>query len=258
VKNENYKNYFLGLLSADAVETLELRIISDNEVEAELLEAENNLVEKYLDNKLVNEETQAFNENYLITNERSERVSLINKLRNYEPQNSESKKTKLGFFEQLKIFVTLRPVSFGLASLALILAVGIAWQIALRSNVNVAQTELVAINNQDLSNLETLKDYKKVSLINGNLRSGGNGNSLSEKDLTERVLMQLILPNKTDSTQSFAVKISKDGQIKQTFTQKSYEKEVRILIPKSMLTKGEYQITLEKESEKYNYYFSVE
>jgi hypothetical protein len=258
VKSENFKNYFLGLMSVEDAETLDLRIISDSEIESELLETENNLIENYLDGKLVNDELKAFNANYLITNERRERVKLVKKLRSYQAQNTERKETKPSFFEQLKSFVTLRPVSFVMASLALILALGLAWQIIFRSGINVADTELVAINKQDLSNLETLKDYKKLSLASGSLRSGGSNNGLSEKDLTPRVLLQLILPNKTDSTQNFTVKISKDGQIEQTFTQKSYEKEVRIVIPKSMLTKGEYQVTLEKGSEKYNYYFAVD
>ncbi len=238
-------------------ESLEKRIISDQNLEADLLEAEDDLIEDYLEGNLSNDELKAFNENFLVTDDRLESVELVKSLRHNFTQNTENKEVKSSFLERIKVFVSLRPFTFATASLALILGLGFVW-IMVRSTPNIDNAELVAINNQDLSNLETLKDYKKISLVSGNLRSGGNNNGLTEKDLTERILMQLILPNKTDSTQNFTVKISKDGQIKQTFTQKSYEKEVRILIPKSMLTKGEHQVTLEKDSEKYNYYFAVE
>ncbi len=258
MKSLDYKNYFLGLMSVKNAETLELRIISDDNVDAELLEAENDLIENYLDGKLANVELKAFNDNFLITNERRERVEFVRLMQSYAGKNTLEPETKPSFFEQLKAFVAFRPLTIALASLALILCVGIVWQIAFRSNVNVAEPELVAINKQDLSNLDDFKTLKNLSLASGSLRSGGNVNNLSEKDLTDKLLVRLYLPNPINSPHNFTVKILKDGQLKQTIVQKSNEKEVRLLIPKSLLTKGEYQITLEKDGEKYNYYFAVQ
>ena len=40
MEKKDYKNYFLGLISAEDAETLELQIISDEKIEAELLQAE--------------------------------------------------------------------------------------------------------------------------------------------------------------------------------------------------------------------------
>ncbi len=114
------------------------------------------------------------------------------------------------------------------------------------------------INKQDLSNLEEFKNFKNLSLASDNLRSSGNVKSLSKQDLTERVLLRLALPNVVNSPQNFTVKISKDGKVLETITRPAFQnQEVRILLPKSILNQGEYQITLEKDSEKYDYNFAV-
>ncbi len=258
MKNTELKNYFLGLMSAKDAETLELRIISVDGIESELLEAENDLIEEYLDGKLANAELKAFNEKFLITEDRRERIQFVRLMRNYADKQQIETEPKPSFFEQLKAFVAIRPMTFALASLALILGLGIAWQIILRPSVNVAETELIALNKQDLSNLDEFKNLKNVNLTSVSLRSSGTINSLPEKDLTDRFLVRLILPNKVDSVKTFNVKILKDGQVLSNLTQRNYDREIRLLLPKASFAKGEYQITLEKDGEKYNFYFVVE
>jgi hypothetical protein len=258
MKNTELKNYFLGLMSAKDAETVELRIISVDGIESELLQAENDLIEEYLDGKLVNDELKAFNDNFLITQERKERVEFVRLMRGYADKQPIESEPKPSFFEQLKAFAAIRPLTFASALLALILCIGIAWQIGFRTNVNITETELVGLNKQDLSNLDEFKSLKSLNLTSGALRSGGNTSSLPEKDLTDRFLVRLILPNKVDSVKNFNVKISKDGQVLSNLTQRNYDREVRLLLPKVSFTKGEYQITLEKDGEKYNFYFAVQ
>ncbi len=258
MKNTVLKNYFLGLLSAKDAETVELRIISDDGIESELLEAEDNLIEEYLSGELVNDEIKAFNENFLITDERKERVEFVRLMRNYSETSNDESETKPSFFEQLKAFASLRPLTFAAVSLALILSLGIAWQFGFRASVNVTETELTALNKQDLSNLDEFKNLKNVNLTSVALRSGGTANVLPEKDLTDRIFVRLILPNKLGSTQNFNVKISQNQKVSADLTQRGYDQEVRLLLPKSMFAKGDYQITLEKNGEKYNFYFTVE
>jgi hypothetical protein len=259
MESENYKNYFLGLMSAQAVEALELRIISDDGIEAELLQAENDLIENFIADSLTNEETKAFNRHFLVTNERRERVAFVRLMQKYADNQTVLPENKPSFFEQLKAFVAIRPPALALALLALILCLGIGWQIIFNSKVNVADAELIGLNKQNLSNLDEFKTLKNLSLASGAARSNGNTSSLAEKDLTEKVLVRLALPNSSNSTQNFIVKISKDGKLFQTFNQNSYQnQEVRLLLPKSVLTKGDYRITLENNGEKYNYYFVVE
>jgi hypothetical protein len=260
--SENYKNYFLGLLSAEDAETLELRIISSDlasdEIVEELHQSENNLIEDFIDGNLTSDEIQAFNANYLITDERRERVEFVRLMRSYADNKPAETENKPSFFEQLKAYVSMRPLTFAAMSLALILFLGIGWQILFRSNTNVADAEIVALNKQDLSNLEAYKDLKTLSLASGTVRSGGDSKGLLEKDLTEKVLVRLLLPNKSDSVQNFTVKISRNQKVIQTFSQRTFDQDVRLLLPKSLLNKGEYQISLEKEGEKYNYNFIVQ
>jgi hypothetical protein len=257
MKSAELKNYFLGLMSKNDVEAIDLRIISDDGIEFELLEAENDLIEEYLDGKLVNDELKAFNDNFLITDERKERVEFVRLIRNAGDKQPIESEIKPSFFERLKAFASLRPLTFAAVSLALILGLGIARQL-LRVNVNVAETELTALNKQDLSDLDEFKNLKNVNLTSGALRSGGTANGLPEKDLTDRFFVRLILPNKFDSVQSFNVQISQNQKVLADLTQRSYDQEVRLLLTKSMFAKGDYQITLEKTGEKYNFYFTVE
>jgi hypothetical protein len=257
MESKKIKNYLLGLMSENDVEAIDLQILSDKDMEDTLLEAENELIEDYLDENLSNEEIKAFNENYLINDERRKRVEFVRLMRSYAEKQTTETEIKPSFFEQLKSFFTLRPLRLAVVSIALILALGIAWQVIFNSNKISTDTELVALNKQDLSNLDEFKNLKNVSLISGNVRSGGNGNLLKANDLTDKVLLRLALPNQS-ANKDFTVKISQNNQVKQTFTQRTIGQEVRLLIPKSILTKGEYQITLEKDGEKYNYYFAVE
>lgn len=257
MKNSELKNYFLGLLSAKDAEAIELQIISGDDIESELFQAENDLIEDYLDGNLANEERQAFNDNFLITEERRERVEFVRLMRNRSHLETFELESKPSFFEQLKAFAAIRLLTLAFASLALIFCLGIGWQIIFNSGANVADTELIALNKQDLSNLEEFKNLKNLSLTSGTLRSGGGTITLPEKDLTDRVFVRLILPNKIDPTNTFNVKISNNSKILSTFTQRIYNQEVRLLLPKSIFVKGDYQITLEKQNERYIFYFAV-
>ena len=124
---KDYKNYFLGLMSAENSETLELHIISNDEAEAELLEAENDLIEDFLDGNLTNEEIKAFNLNFLITKERRERVEFVQMITDYAQDCATKvapiKNLKPNFFEQLKSFLNPRKFALGFG-IALILTIG--------------------------------------------------------------------------------------------------------------------------------------
>lgn len=128
MEKKSYKNYFLGLISAEDAEIIEQQIISDQELEAELLEAENSLIEDYLDGNLTNEETQAFNANFLVTEERRERVEFVKMMTAYAKNpatvSAPVKENKPSFFEQLKSFLSPRKFAFGFGGIALILTIG--------------------------------------------------------------------------------------------------------------------------------------
>lgn len=254
-----YKNYFLGLLPANDAEKLELQVISNEDSEIEMLSAEENLIEDYLDGKLTNEEKQAFDKNFLVTEERRKRVEFIGLMRTYAEKKAFPSETKPGFFEQLKAFFIQRRLTLAFASVFLILTLGAAWQILFNADESINETEIAALNKRDLSNLNEFKYLKTLNLTSGTLRSGGNSSNLSEKDLTEQVLLRMALPYSAAENKDFTIEISQNGEVLQNFVQRSLQnQEVRILLPKSVLEKGEYQISLETDGEKYNYFFTVE
>ena len=259
METKNYKNYFLGRMTANDAESLELYVISNNEAEAEMLEAENNLIEDYLDESLTNEEIKAFNSHFLVTDERRERVKFVSLMRTCAEKRKIQTKNEPSLFARLQAVFFQGRLTLAFTVIFLVLLMGIGWQILFNVENNSIETELAALNKQDLSNLDEFKNFNNLSLTAGNLRSGGNRNVLPEKSLTGAALVRLILPNSAISNNNFTVKLSRDGQVLQTFMQRSIQdQEVRVLLPKSILKKGEYQVSLEKDGEKYNYFFAVE
>lgn len=254
------KNYFLGNLSSPEVEEIELEIISNPEIEDQIHQAEEDLIEDYLENSLTADELKKFQNNYLITNERHLKVKLIKELKNIsqKTQNFVIKDDHSNFLDRLKAKFGLQwiPITLGFGILLLI---SFVWFWGGINNQNQFDREIIALNSQDLSNLENFRNFKIINLASGNSRSGENFNRTSENDLSEGVLLRLALPNSTSSVQNYTIKILKNGQVLTTLTQPSLQgQEVRLILPKALLNKGEYHVRLEKGNEKYNYLFTIQ
>jgi hypothetical protein len=252
------KKYFLGLMSAKDAEALELGIISGEIGDEDLIEAENNLIESYLEGNLTIEESTAFRENFLISSERRLRVELVSSFKNLPNKSQPENNSKPIFFEQLVAFFKLRPITLVFASIGLVLLLGIGWQVFFVQKLTGIETEIIALNKQDLSDPSAFKDLKSLNLTSDSLRSAGSTNGFVESELTNTVLIRLILGAKSESTEDFAVNISGNGKSLQPFSKTASGKEVRLLLPKSLLTKGEFRISLERKGEKHNYNFTVQ
>lgn len=128
MEKKSYKNYFLGLASKEDAETIELQIIADEKLEGKLLQAENDLIEDFLDGNLTNEEIQAFNANFLVTDERRERVEFVKTMSGYTKDLGTKirsiKETKPSFFDPIKAFMNPRKFALGFGGIALILTIG--------------------------------------------------------------------------------------------------------------------------------------
>ena len=257
MQNELLKNYFLGLLNPTNLEQVELRILDDDSLEADLLQAEHDLIEDYLDANLTNEEIIAFNQNFLVTKERRKWVEFIRLLKGYA-ENHPFIEKKPSFFEQLKALLTPPKIVVGFAAIVLIILLGIGFSM-FNNPKNNLETEIASLNKEDLSNLAEYKNLKTLNLVSENLRSLGNANLLSQRELTDKVLLRLALPAPIKSEQTFSVSIVRNGQSLERFSQRSYQnQEVRLLLPKSILNQGEYRITISQDQEKYTYYFAIQ
>lgn len=257
MQNKLLKNYFLGLLDSNDLKRVDLQILEDDSFEENLVEAENNLIEDYLENNLTNEEIIAFNKNFLVTRERLRRVEFIRYLKDYalsRPHNE----IKPSFFEQLKGLFSQPKLALMFSLIILIFMLGIGFLIFQNPQNNI-ESEIVNLNKKDLSDLGEYGNLKTLNLISENFRSTEKSAFLPQQELTDKVMLRLLLPAPIKSEQTFSVSISQNGQSLPLFTQHSYQnQEIRILLPKSILKQGEYRITLTKSSEKYNYYFVIQ
>ena len=149
MEKKDYKNYFLGLISAEDAETLELQIISDDKFEAELLQAENNLIEDFLAGNLTDKETKAFNANFLVTEERRKRVEFVQTMIGYA-QNSTTKpaiikETKPSFFNQLKSFFSPRKFAFTFGGIAVFLTIGLLGYLGWKNYSNNSNNSEISV-----------------------------------------------------------------------------------------------------------------
>jgi hypothetical protein len=270
-ENAKLKQFLLGNLPESEAEELGVQIISDADYEEKMTFAEADLIENFLEDSLTAEEKQLFLEHFINCPERLElleETSLLKKYaqKTFKKDSIEQKKT-VGFFESLSSFLTinLRPIAAVLLILAL---AGIAWRVFLydaNGNLSPTEKEYAALNAKDLNNAPEIANFSNKSLIAGTLRDTNSAAKLTAANLTESVLFRLALPSPTVKETLYNVELSKDRQtiFRQTnirVYQNQNGQEVKVLLPKTVLPKGSYQIKLtdwaNKDSIFYN--FAVE
>ena len=262
-----FKQYFLGNLGNEKAEAIDLQIISDANLEENLHFAETELMEDYLDGTLSPAEIELFQKNFLVSPERKKQLAHLSLLRKYARNEARSKTfSKLPtiseetFRQKLrKMFsANLRPATAFLGLIIVGLAVIIGWRVlfyeAGANEIASLEKEFVELNKTDLSNLSEFKDFSNLNLISGTLRGGANNkNILLKENLTANVLFRLALTSEVNPDAVFKVEIVKDqknvlppSQIRSYKNQSG--QEFRLLLPASLLTKGEYQIKIKNQA----------
>ena len=265
IETVKFKQYLLGNLTPEETEKIDMQIISDAGLEEKLCWAESELAEDFLEGTLTPEETELFCKNFLISPERESQLKQIALLKNYsknalnaQTSDEETDKPADNFFGLWKKFFTinLRPATAVLAVLIICFAFGIAWIIFSGvSNNELTQFEkkYESLNRKDLSNLSDFQNFSNVSLFSGTFRDSNSGNKLKQDALTEDVLFRFALPFGVGDETLFNVQILKEQ--KPVFRQNQVRvyknqsgQEIRLIVPKSILHKGQYQISLENPS----------
>ena len=257
-ENAKLKEFLLGIESESEAEEIGVRIIGDRDYAEKLSFAEAELVEEFLDGELTADEQALFYRNFLTTGARKELLEETAQLRNYARQNlaenpeqsSEQKKT-VGFLDGLKGFLSLnlRPVA---AVLVVLVIAGIAWRVFFYDADGLTNTEkeYAALNARDLGGgaAETANLSSK-NLIAGTFRDTDQSSPLKSANLTENVFFRLALPAETPRDARFDLELVRGGQT--VFRQKSLRvyqnpngQELKVILPKSVLSNGTYQIKL--------------
>lgn len=251
--SEKLRRYLLGSLPESEAEEIDLQIITDDSLSYALALAEHDLIEDHLDQSLSPEEADLFRQNFLISDERRQMIIDTSLLREYADQYGEPVITvsepASSVFEKLKAIFS-RPAFAGTAVVAALLIALLVWQVFIRDTSTQLEREYAAMNVKDLSNAGEFAGLSSISLASANLRDANSGSRQSVANMTETILVRLALPN-GDGTQQFKAIFSRAATTIFTIGGvKSYQnpngKEVRMLVPKSVLEKGQYQIRLER------------
>lgn len=255
--NIKIRQFLLGSAPEKDAEEIGRRILTDRGFDEEMSFAEENLIEDFLNDGLTAEERKLFRQNFLTSPARVELFKEISQLRAYAQehfakasQTAPDEESSDGFFENFKRFLSLnlRPIA---AVLMILMLAGVAWRVLLydAGGLSGIEKEYAALNAKDLNSAPETANFSNKSLIPGTFRDTGEASKLTSANLTEKVLFRLALPSGTPKDALFDLELVKGSQtvFKQTglrVYQNPSGQELKVILPKSVLAKGNYQIKL--------------
>lgn len=277
-ENSKIKSYLLGQVTDDP-EQIEARIMTDDDFFENFLAAEEELIQSYVDGDLTENEKIRFEGHFLISEERQRKLSFARAFRRNldnltgevnSPVPSPGRPAQTGA-EPIYAGLFSKYLSNPVPALAAILLVAALVGTVLYFYQGSAQptpleTEFARLNQEDFGDTAKYSKFSGLSLLAGTNRSRGNTDKLTEKALTDRIFLRLALPPTAgeDPAEVFKVEVSSSQKIMFTQTgirpyQNPNGRELRFLIPASVLGKGTYQITAKgSQSDEFSYFFDVE
>lgn len=264
------KQYLMETLTERETAEIDLRIISDEAFAEELSLAESDLIEDYLEGSLSDDEARLFHSNFLISPARTAQLAEISLVKSYaRSQAVQKKQTESAEASPAKLTdilrAYLRPIAIGAAMVAAVLIVGSVWFGYLGSSGTPLEKEYAELNKRDLSNVMDVNAFSSVNLSVGSFRDASSAARQNEEKLGDTVLFRLALPSKVAEGSTLRAKISRGTALVFTVAaakvyQNTGGQEIRLLLPKKILQKGQYQIRIENASgvEAGTYAFEIE
>lgn len=258
-ENTKLKQYLVGALSESENEELDVRIISDESFAAEMSLAEHELSEDYLEGMLSSEEKAQFESNFLVTAERRAMMREISLLKEFAKKKSRAvkldeplAKPSAGVVGFLALY--FRPLMAGAAVLIAVFALGLVWNAYFRDTRSPLEREYADLNKRDLNDLVQLENYSTINLSSATFRDTASTPKQSADRLTETVLFRLALPANTVEGSLYIAKIRRVGTPEFAIDnvrayRNAHGHEIRMLVPKAVLQKGQYQISLEAKND---------
>ena len=242
------RQYFLGSLTQEESDAIDLRIISDPEFGSAVVAAETELVEDYLDGRLTDEESALFDENYLITPERRKNVQAVIALRSVADRHSRTGDQRVKESTQLSLWDRIRSmVQIPVFAAALILAIVVGGYFYLAGGgSSQLQSEYAALNRSDLSNLDDYRALSNITVLPGNLR-GSSAPAKQPNISGERILVRIVLTPELRESSAFNVSVKgATGQLLRFEGLRSYAigggRELRLLLPAKSFGSGTYKL----------------
>jgi len=244
---ENMRRYLLGTADAAEIEEVELRIIEEEISANEMNLAETELIEDYLEGSLTATEREMFEKYFINSDERREHVQEIKLLKRYssgphrfalEEAAPASKSWFSGWFRVLV-------PAFG------ILIVGVLgyfiWQNL--SSVSSLEAEYAALNRKDFLDPSVIGDAQVVQILPTTFRDTSAGGVTVITGNSGAVLFRLPLSFQVAEGARFRAELIRGGA--RAFAVDDIRvyrtegvNEVRVLMPRSEMPAGSYQMKL--------------
>ena len=237
--------YLLGTATDAEDEEVGVRIIEDQSFADEMNQAEINLIEDYLEGGLSAGEHALFEQQYLISDERRERVHEIALLKKYAARSGEMAAVvepvaeTIPWYRNIKILV---PV-FGLVILAVVASV------FFMGGGDIGGVDYAQLNRQDLRDTAVVGNAQIVQVNPGTYRSGTPGSVAVVAGNSSAVLFRLPLNFSVAEYTVYDASIERDGRkVFGVEPVRLYAEggatEARMLAPREILSAGTYQIKL--------------
>lgn len=250
-EGQNLKKYLLGTLPEIETRQFDLRVISNENFTEDLLLAEHDLIEDYLEGVLSAEESERFESDFLTSPERRSLLHETSLLKNFAKKNAPVKKVSDAKVAESKgtfFGLYFRPL-VAVAGVAAVIVASLIWLSFSGTFKSPLEREYAQLNKRDLSDITQLTEYSSIDLVPGNFRGVGTMPRQSAQSLTDPVLFRLALPSNFTGDSEFTAKIEGSrisalelGKIRAN--RGSNGQELRLLVPKSILQPGQYQINV--------------
>lgn len=257
IEIDELKNYLLGDLPPETATEIDLCLISDGRFEEQLLFAENELIEDYLEGYLTKDQQHKFRREFLVTSERRTSLDEIARLKQYASvRNTADAVTQRPASGVVAIFadwILARRIMVAGAAVLLVVAVTavLIWRDVDRATPRVLsdqEIEYARLNKEPVG--DTLAG---VTLSEGVFRESGNERSIQAQALPERVALRLVLPPERGAQTSFEAELFKGGSsmfyLPEVQANPADVSSVRVLLPKGLFSPGAYELRLTPKSD---------
>lgn len=218
------RQYLLGQLTDHEQETVEQRLVIEDDLFEELEVVKDELVDEYAAGRLSNADGQWFEANFLASSEGKRRLSFTKALNRYVVNHPQAQK-KMGFSQRLSSFWTSQPSLARVVAAVVVFAViaGIVWVSRTPSPNSFATATLTNIHGTRASGVEV----KQIKLKEDELR------------------LSLALPSSLKPANRYRVELlNQKGETKTSEVQAQDTQSVVVVIPAAELPRGYYVINL--------------
>jgi anti-sigma-K factor RskA len=220
------RQYLLGQLTGESLNEFEHRLFSDDELFAEVLATEDELIESSIANELGQDEAEWFTKYFLITPEREQQLQFRKILQRVTKAEKHDRLPNQGLPQSLP----WRPPSW------------MSWAVA-----TVAAMIIMAAAIQIIRSPQNL--IAEVTLTPGSSERGSGGHATSRITLSPEqhsLKIHLALPQSTIPTKDYRVEMLRSDEDKsKSFRAVSHsEQSVEVVVPASDLARGFYAFNL--------------